>query len=52
VVGAVLERTAARSLIQRLVDAVPGNDEEASVRDRGWQLALLETGRNTCWRAR
>jgi len=42
VVGAVLERTAARSLIQRLVDAVPGNDEEASVRDRGWQLALLE----------
>jgi len=42
VVSTVLERTSARSLIQRLIDAVPGNDEEASVRDRGWQLALLE----------
>ena len=42
VVDTVLERTAARGLIQRLVDAVPGTDEEASVRDRGWQLALLE----------
>ena len=42
VVDTVLERTAARSLIQRLIDAVPGNDEETSIRDRGWQLALLE----------
>ena len=42
VVDAVLERTAARGLIQRLVDAVPGTDEESSVRDRGWQVALFE----------
>ncbi len=34
----VLERTAARSLIARLVDAVPGRDEEVSLLDRGWQL--------------
>jgi acyl-CoA oxidase len=39
---AVLERTAARGLIARLVDAVPGRDEEVPLLDRGWQLALLE----------
>jgi acyl-CoA oxidase len=38
----VLERTAARGLIQRLVDAVPGRDEEVSLLDRGWQLAAFE----------
>lgn len=39
----VLERTAARGLIQRLVDAVPGRGgEDLPLRDRGWQLALLE----------
>ncbi|WP_369140446.1 acyl-CoA dehydrogenase family protein [Modestobacter versicolor] len=38
----VLERTAARSLVQRLVDAVPGRDEEVAVTDRGWQLRLFE----------
>jgi acyl-CoA oxidase len=38
----VLERTAARGLIQRLVDAVPGRDEEVSMLDRGWQLAAFE----------
>ncbi|WP_127782793.1 acyl-CoA dehydrogenase [Rhodococcus sp. X156] len=42
VVDQVLERTAARRLVQRLVDAVPGNDEEASVRDRDWQLHMFE----------
>ncbi|GAB2938685.1 acyl-CoA dehydrogenase [Rhodococcus aerolatus] len=42
VVGTVLERTAARGLIQRLVDAVPGREEDVSLLDRGWQLALLE----------
>jgi len=42
VVGTVLERTAARSLVQRLIEAVPGNAEETSIRDRGWQLATLE----------
>jgi len=41
-VGAVIERTAARELIRRLVDAAPGTDEEAGLYDRGWQLALFE----------
>lgn len=38
----VLERTAARGLIARLVDAVPGRDDEVPVLDRGWQLKMLE----------
>ena len=38
----VLERTAARSLIQRLVDAVPGRDEEVALTDRGWHLRMFE----------
>ena len=38
----VLERTAARGLIQRLVDAVPGRDDEVSMLDRGWQLRAFE----------
>jgi acyl-CoA oxidase len=38
----VLERTAARSLIQRLVSAVPGRDEEVAVTDRGWHLSVFE----------
>ncbi|GGN24178.1 acyl-CoA oxidase [Actinoplanes campanulatus] len=38
----MLERTAARSLIQRLVSAVPGRDEEVAVTDRGWHLTLFE----------
>jgi acyl-CoA oxidase len=38
----VLERTAARGLIARLVDAVPGRDEDVPLRDRGWQLAMFE----------
>jgi acyl-CoA oxidase len=38
----VLERTAARALIQRLVDAVPGRDEEIALTDRGWHLAMFE----------
>ncbi|MCZ2846486.1 acyl-CoA dehydrogenase family protein [Modestobacter sp. VKM Ac-2978] len=38
----MLERTAARGLIQRLVDAVPGRDEDVSMLDRGWQLAAFE----------
>jgi acyl-CoA oxidase len=37
----VLERTAARALIARLVDAV-GRDDEAPVLDRGWQLKMFE----------
>jgi acyl-CoA oxidase len=38
----VLERTAARGLIQRLVDAVPGRDDDVDLTDRGWQLAAFE----------
>jgi acyl-CoA oxidase len=37
----VFERTAARALIQRLVDAVPGRDEEVALTDRGWHLKLF-----------
>jgi acyl-CoA oxidase len=39
---AVLERTAARALVQRLVDAVPRRDDEVSLLDRGWQLKAFE----------
>jgi acyl-CoA oxidase len=42
VVEAVIERTSARSIVQRLIDVVPGRDEDVSVLDRGWQLALFE----------
>lgn len=42
VVGAVLERTAARGLIDRLVSAAPGRSEDADLCDRGWQLKLFE----------
>lgn len=37
----VLERTAARALIARLVDAVPGSDDVPML-DRGWQLKMFE----------
>jgi acyl-CoA oxidase len=40
--GAVIERTAARGLIQRLIDAAPGRDSESGPLDRGWQLELFE----------
>ncbi|MGI8881231.1 MAG: acyl-CoA dehydrogenase [Jatrophihabitans sp.] len=40
--SAVIERTAARTLIQRLVDAAPGRDEDADLLDRGHQLELFE----------
>ncbi|GAB3210049.1 acyl-CoA dehydrogenase [Marinactinospora thermotolerans] len=39
---AVIERTAARTLVDRLVEAAPGRDEEADLYDRGWQYRLLE----------
>jgi acyl-CoA oxidase len=39
----VLERTAARALIARLVDALPGrDDDEIPMLTRGWQLTMLE----------
>ena len=42
VIETVVERTAARKLIQALIDAVPGREEETDLRDRGWHLDLLE----------
>ncbi len=39
--GAVIERTAARSLIERLVDATRRRGD-SDITDRGWQLDLLE----------
>ncbi|WP_017594543.1 acyl-CoA dehydrogenase family protein [Nocardiopsis potens] len=42
VLEGVVERTAARSLIERLVSAAPGRGDEADLYDRGWQLKLLE----------
>ena len=41
-VGAVIERTAARKVIERLVDASPGRDDEDVLFDRGWQCKLFE----------
>ncbi|WP_045744203.1 acyl-CoA dehydrogenase [Actinoplanes rectilineatus] len=38
----VLERTAARSVIQRLIGAVPGREDDVAVTDRGWQLKTFE----------
>ena len=40
--GAVVERTAARGLVERLVAAAPGRDSVKGPTDRGWQLALFE----------
>ncbi|GAA1751856.1 acyl-CoA dehydrogenase [Streptomonospora arabica] len=40
--GAVIERTAARSLIERLVSAAPGRGDTSDLYDRGWQLGLFE----------
>ena len=38
----VLERTAARGLIQRLVDAVPSREDRVPMLSRGWQLRMFE----------
>jgi hypothetical protein len=40
-VETVIERTAARTLIQRLVDAA-GRDEDAEWSDRGWRISLFD----------
>ena len=42
VVETVVERTAARKLIQTLIDAVPGREEDTDLRDSGWHLGLFE----------
>jgi acyl-CoA oxidase len=42
IADAVIERTAARSLIQRLIDATPGRDDDANLLDRGLHLRMFE----------
>jgi acyl-CoA oxidase len=42
VAGTVIERTSARGLVQRLLSAAPGRDEDADLRDRAWHLSLFE----------
>jgi len=41
-VETVIERTAARSVIERLVNAVTPNDEETDLLDRGWHVKVFE----------
>jgi acyl-CoA oxidase len=41
-VETVIERISARSLAQRVLDAVPGRDEETDLLDRDYQLSLFE----------
>ena len=42
VVETVIERTAARRLIQSLIDRLPGQDEDRDLRDRGYHCELFE----------
>jgi acyl-CoA oxidase len=37
----VIERLGARGIVRRVMDALPGNDEEADLHDRDYQLSLL-----------
>jgi acyl-CoA oxidase len=41
VMGAIVERTAARTLVQRIVDASPRRSEDADLHDRSWQIAAF-----------
>ena len=41
-VGAVIERTAARKVIERIVDANAGRDEDEALLDRAWQIKVFE----------
>jgi acyl-CoA oxidase len=38
----VVERVGGRRILQRLLDAAPGHDEEAGLLDRSWHAALFE----------
>ncbi|CAM3028841.1 acyl-CoA dehydrogenase [Saccharomonospora xinjiangensis] len=40
-VGAVIERTAARKVVERIVDASPARDDDDAVFDRAWQCKLF-----------
>jgi acyl-CoA oxidase len=41
VLGTVVEKTSARQLVERLVDAVPTRDDDAGLLDREYQVELL-----------
>ena len=45
-VETVVERVGGRRLMQRLLDAAPGHDEEAGLLDRSWHASLFD------WRAK
>ncbi|MBK1785632.1 acyl-CoA dehydrogenase family protein [Prauserella cavernicola] len=40
--GAVIERTAARKVVERIIDAGPGRDDDDALFDRAWQCKLFE----------
>ena len=40
--GALIERTAARGVIERLTAAAPGRDDETALFDRAWQVRVFE----------
>jgi acyl-CoA oxidase len=40
--GALIERTAARGVIERLTAAAPGRDDETALFDRAWQVRAFE----------
>jgi acyl-CoA oxidase len=40
--GTLIERTAARGVIERLTAAAPGRDDETALFDRAWQVRALE----------
>jgi acyl-CoA oxidase len=48
VAEAVIERTSARGLIERLRAAAPGRDEDADLRDRAWHISLFEWREKHC----
>lgn len=41
-VGAVIERTAARAVVERIMSASPRRDDDSVLFDRGWQARLFE----------
>jgi acyl-CoA oxidase len=48
VADVVIERIGARALVQRLMDAIPGTDEEANLLDRNYQMSLLAWREKHC----
>lgn len=42
VVDVVIERTSARKVIERIMDASPRRDDEDSLYDRAWQISMFE----------